>query len=283
VSTLRRVAREVLPPAAIQAARWIGSFADRGEWRYLPGGWPASPGVGWNADSIVKTQLSRWAAFVDSIQEPRALGLSAESGRASAPDLGFHNTAMTFGYVLARCGIDRDRTSILDWGGGLGQYAVLAKSLAPDLALDYHCRDLPDFAREGRNLQPDVIFHDNDADAFARTYDLVMASSSLQYVQDWRSTLGSLVNAAGRYLYVTRQPFVDRAKSFVILQRPSRHGYATEYPGWVLNRDEFLSAVTERGLILRREFLIWESPYVPRAPERPQYRGFLFSRPEAAT
>ena len=54
-------------------------------------------------------------------------------------------------------------------------------------------------------------------------------------------------------------------------------GYDTEYPGWFLNRDEFLGAAKESGLTLLREFLINEVPYVPNAPEAADYRGFLFA------
>jgi putative methyltransferase (TIGR04325 family) len=125
-------------------------------------------------------------------------------------------------------------------------------------------------------LLPHDTFHDSDSSALARAYDLVLASSSLQYLKDWRLTLGKLAEATARHLYVTRQPFVTRSRSFVVMQRPHRYGYRTEYPGWFLNRDEFLEAADGTGLRLRREFLIWERPYVPGAPEQGQYRGFLF-------
>jgi hypothetical protein len=62
----------------------------------------------------------------------------------------------------------------------------------------------------------------------------------------------------------------------VVVQRPHACGYHTEYLGWFLNRDEFLSAAAGCGLGLRREFLIDERPPVPGAPEQAEYRGFLF-------
>ena len=80
---------------------------------------------------------------------------------------------------------------------------------------------------------------------------------------------------------MTRQPFVAAGPSFVVVQRPSRHGYLTEYPGWFLNRDEFLAEARGLGLELTREFLIAERPIVPDAPVQADYRGFLFAVPGA--
>ncbi len=92
---------------------------------------------------------------------------------------------------------------------------------------------------------------------------------------------GRFVRQTDRYLYVTRQPFVETAGSFVVVQRPYRYGYMTEYPGWFLNRGEFLAETRALGLTLVREFLVAERPMVPGAPEQAEYRGFLFTTSNA--
>jgi putative methyltransferase (TIGR04325 family) len=185
---------------------------------------------------------------------------------------------MTFGYVLARVSHRRERVSLLDWGGGIGQYSVYARALLPDVDLDYHCRELPLLASAGRSVLPDITFHDTDASLLYRAFDLVMASGSLHYSEDWRSVLQLLTEMAKPYLYVTRLPIAQEASSFVVLQRPYRYGYLTEYPGWFLNRQEFLEAAGALGLSVLREFLIDERPDVPNSPEAVDYRGFLFRR-----
>jgi hypothetical protein len=68
---------------------------------------------------------------------------------------------------------------------------------------------------------------------------------------------------------------------FFVAPRPHSFGYMTEYPGWFLNRKRVVEFVTQHGLVLEREFLVDERPYVPNAPEQAQYRGLLFRRPEA--
>jgi putative methyltransferase (TIGR04325 family) len=279
---VKRVAKAVLPPVMTSGYRRLRRrlrTAGPPDWEYLPGGWPeASAAVpGWNADSVVKTQLERWPSFVRSVATSAPFGLSNESA-GGLPDYGAHNTIMTFGYVLARAAQNCKRLTMLDWGGGIGHYYAYARALLPDLELAYYCRDLPNLVSGGRTVLPEATFYTNEDEALSKRYDLVVASSSLHYSRDWRPLLARLAAATTGYLYVTRQPFVREADSFVVVQRPHRYGYQTEYPGWFLNRDEFLTAAGEAGLKLVREFLIWEIPNVPNAPEAADYRGFLFSR-----
>jgi putative methyltransferase (TIGR04325 family) len=228
---------------------------------------------------VVSTQLARWAAFVRSVEGSSPLGLSNEAAGPTEQDYATHNTVMSFGYVLARAAQGLSRVSMLDWGGGIGHYCVYARALLPGVPLEYHCRDLSLLVAGGREVLPDAAFHETDEAALARTYDLVLASSSLHYSRNWRETLAKLASVADRYVYVTRQPFVTRGPSFVVVQRPYRYGYMTEYPGWFLNRDEFLAETHALGLELQREFLIAEQPVVPGAPEQASYRGFLFAAP----
>lgn len=281
VRSLRRIARQLLPPIVADPLRKAinrrGAPVDS-EWEFRPNGWPADPGIqGWDAESIVSTQLARWPGFVHAVEAPAPFGLSNEAVGPTQLDYGTHNTVMSFGYVLARAGQGRSRLSVLDWGGGIGHYYVYATALLPEVELDYHCRDLSRFTIAGRGLLPRATFHDRDETALGRSYDLVLASSSLHYSKDWRADLAKLASVATGYLYVTRQPFVDTASSFVVVQRPHRYGYLTEYPGWFLNRGEFLGAADALGLGLLREFLIAERPIVPGAPEQADYRGFLFA------
>ena len=104
-----------------------------------------------------------------------------------------------------------------------------------------------------------------------------MASGSLQYIHDWQKCFASLARAARRYVYVTRVPIVIENPSFVVVQRPYKRGYLTEYPGWFINRTELLSSASSLGLRLDREFLVGEGMRVAGAPEQAVTRGFLFA------
>jgi putative methyltransferase (TIGR04325 family) len=168
--------------------------------------------------------------------------------------------------------------SVLDWGGGLGHYWALARSALPGLELEYHVKETPAVCARGREVAPGVTFHDGPS-CLDRQYDLVVASSSLQYAEDWRALLAGLAGAAGSHLYVARVPVALAAGSFVVLQRAHAYGYETEYLGWVLNRHELLETAAAAGLSLAREFLLDARFSAENAPEVPvAHRSFLFNR-----
>jgi putative methyltransferase (TIGR04325 family) len=252
------------------------------EWEYVPEGWDRQVG-GWDAGSVAGAYLAKWPEWVEALQGAGPLGVYHEA-RAGEPiardDIAAHNMLLSFAYVLARAAHGRDQISVLDWGGGLGHYAVLARAALPEMTFDWHCRETASVARAGESVNPDVVFHDDDSCLEAR-YDLVFASGSLQYAVDWKQQLAKLGAAARRFLYVTRLPVALSSPSFVVLQRAHAYGYATEYLGWVIAREELLAAAAAARLELERELLLDAWLSAAGAPEEPiGHRGFLF-RPAA--
>ena len=291
--TLKEVAKRCLPPIIIDGGRYLlrsngrlrtSECREIPEWEYVPEGWRRKdPRVkGWNVESILDTQKARWPAFLRMVQGSGPLDATHRlqvAGEVSAPsnnDYAAHNTMMAYAYVIARASRKKDRISLLDWGGGIGHYYIIGKALLPEIEIDYHCKDLPLLCRGGRELLPEAKFHENEEECFARTYDLVLASSSLHYSEDWKSVAQRLAVATRSYLYITRLPIVHRLTSFVAVQRPYQYGYQTEYLCWFLNREEFLTHMGAFEMELVREFLIQERPHVHKAPEQGEYRGFLF-------
>jgi len=253
------------------------------EWSADPRGFEVSrgSGAGWAAPSVVETQAERWPSFVARVATPEPLGFSAETPAGEVGDEAAHNSIMVFAYALARAAHGFDRIAMLDWGGGLGQYGELARALMPEVTIDYACRDLPAMVAKARTLSPGSRFFDDDSCLSAK-YDLVLSSSSLQYDEHWPALLDRLAGATRRFLLVTRLPVVIDAASYVMVQRPHRHGYLTQYAGWVIRRSELLDRASRSGLVLDREFLIQEHPSIAHAPAPCVYRGFLFRAASAA-
>jgi putative methyltransferase (TIGR04325 family) len=254
------------------------------EFEYVPEGWER-PVAGWDGGAVAEAYLAKWPEWVAALGGKAPLGVyhEARAGeRLPRGDVAAHNMLLSFAYVLARTAHGRERLSVLDWGGGLGHYAVLARAVLPEVGLDWHCREVPSVARAGASVNPDVQFHVDDA-CLDRTYDLVLASSSLQYEQDWRALLGRLGRAASGRLLVTRLPIALGSRSFVVLQRAAAYGYETEYLGWVVSRDELLEEASHAGLELERELLLDAWLSAAGAPEDPiGHRGFVF-RPRGAS
>jgi putative methyltransferase (TIGR04325 family) len=192
--------------------------------------------------------------------------------------VGGHNAAMVFAYVVTTAAHEKRRLKVLDWGGGVGHYALLARAAAIDTEIDYVVYDLPLLCEAGRKLISNVTFVSDREAALAGTYDLIVASSSLWYERDWRGAVDRLAAACGGYLYVTRMGIVQKAPSFVTIQRPVEARYKTEYVCWILNESELVSYVRSIGMDLVREFLIDFGPDIRNAPEQPLLRGYLFRR-----
>lgn len=246
------------------------------EWELVPEGF-ARDVPGWDVDAVAEAERRKWPAFLEAVETAATIGVNHEGADVEVDDYPTHNLLASFGFVLALAARGRDRLRVLDWGGGVGHYSVLAKRLLPDLELDYCVKDVSALARAGRDLLPEVEFTSDDA-VLERRFDLVFASGSLQYAEDWRAQLGALARAAESYLYVTRLPVALGAPSFAVVQRPHAHGYPTEYVGWVVNRNELLAAARDARLELLHEFLVmaWFSP--AGAPEDPVgHRGFLWT------
>jgi putative methyltransferase (TIGR04325 family) len=263
-----------LPPAVWEVARGF-----RGEWRYVAPAWPEQPAVrGWEAGDVADAHRAGWDGFVQSVIAPHPLGLADPTQPARAPHHALHNTFLSYAYAFAVASRGRTGLSMLDWGAGTGHYRRLTAALFPEVALEYHAREVAANCRAGRELVPDGTFHESDEGCLGRSYDFVMASASLHYWRDWPALLERLARASLGYVLVTRLPVLLQQPDYVALQRAGRYGYATEYLAWFVNRARFLEQAARCGLALEREFLLQERPRVPGAPEQAEYRGFLFRR-----
>ena len=277
----KRLLRQLAPPLLVDLARTLSARGKRPfiEWEHIPEGWAyadAHPEVqGWNVPDVLRVYARKWPEFVALVEGSGPLGVAHEATVITDGDIHSHNTIMAFGYAVARAALGLESLSLLDWGGGIGHYYLLAKSLLPGVRIDYHCKDVPLLAEYGAELHPDQHFC-ADESWLKRTYDFVMASTSMHYAKDWRGLLADLARTTRLYLYIAQLPTVMQAASFVFVQRPYDYGYNTEYLGWCLNREEFLAHAERAGLRLVREFVYGYHPLIHQAPEQNEYRGYLF-------
>jgi len=277
---LKKWTRNWVAPGFIGLAQRALNLVRPAPWEYVPDGWRAAPSTrGWNVAGVVELQKAKWSTYAASLEGAAPLGVNHESkGKPDTGNLRDHNTLLSYAYVLAFAAHQLQRLSLLDWGGGIGHYYPLSKAVLPGVVLDYYCHDLPLFCEAGREGLPEAHFPEKREECFSRRYDLVLASSSIWYEEEWTSLLDQLISVADPYLYITRMIFVERAASYVAIQRPSDAGYRTEYLCWILNRKEFLDHVLSRGMELLREFMICSSQHIHGAPEQGDYRGFLFRK-----
>lgn len=266
--------QEVLPsltvPADVVPFEWIPEG-----WSYLE----THPTLkGWASTAILDIYKSKWNDYVSRVAQSAPISVTPESPVNEPGNLLNQNTIMVFAYSLAMAARGRQKVSLLDWGGSIGHYYLLAKAFLPGVEVEYHCKDVPMIAEYGQELLPQAHFYADDT-CLGRQYDFVLASGSLQYSADWSAVLSRLAAATSRYLLVTRLPVVNTVPSYVFIQRPYLHGYNTEYLAWCLNRGEFMHVVQAAGLELMREFVVGDNHPILNAPESCEYYGFLFQKP----
>ena len=177
------------------------------EYEFAGHRWPTEKVFrGWDVESVASRHERGWRQLEAAVS---GSGPLTENGVVA------HNTLMCVGYALGRALQGRSSVSMLDWGGGAGEYGLIARGMYPDAEIDYCCRELPKLAELGRALLPPATFFDSDEAALSRTYDFVLVSASLHYTPDWALLLRRLAGVADAYVFVTRQPFVDKAASYV--------------------------------------------------------------------
>jgi len=232
---------------------------------WAPDGWattlPAKSRVDWSAH--LSRQRSECETLIARLQR----------GEPALSTDGDDVKHVIFGDVLALSAREKSTVTVLDYGGNLGDHYWLATALVPGVQFEYHCKELPAIAAVGRELSPAVIWHTDDA-CLLQKYDVVMFSSSLQYLPEWKDILGRAAAAAREYLFLSNTPTVQNVATFVATERTAKMTNLL----WQLNRAEVVETVASAGLRLIQEFAMGPYPQVANAPEQPTCAGWLFQR-----
>jgi putative methyltransferase (TIGR04325 family) len=289
---LKPLLRDLTPPLLVEPLRRIRDVALRRprkvKWEYSPAGWVEPvPGTStWNEPVLLDAHRRAWDAWVEGVSGPEPLGVDyfrslrgfedEEEGKISRRMAWAHNGVMAYAYSLALAARMKQRLTIFDWGGGVGQFERVAAALLPEVEIEYHSRDVPALSALGAELNPVVTFYADDEAWLGRRFDFVTSISAFHFERDWQSLLTKLASVTDGYFLLSRVPTVSKSPSFVFVQRSAAHDMPIEFCGWFLNREELLDHATKEGLRLRREFLIMDETPAERVPEQAQYLGFLF-------
>lgn len=270
----------VPPIIPVLMNKFTPALADRlrpAERTYIGTTWPGDArSPGWDDASTPEVLRENWPLVFDRIASTGELTMIPY--QAGGRDLSAHNMLMTFLYVLARASRGSDRLTILDWGGMLGHYALVAQRMLPEVSLDYLVKDLPPNCRLGRELNPTIAFCESDEECFARRYCVVVANGSVQYVKDWRALVARLAGSSTAWLLINCLPIVYSVPSFVVVQRLRSIGFKGDFYSNVFNHDDFVEEVKRHGFVLERELMSWDRVRYRGAPEHPVGAGFLFCR-----
>lgn len=278
MKSTKKLVKELVPPLIISGAKAIRGWNQKPYLEYAPNGWqtqlPANGNTGWSVESVVRSERKKWERFCQNAEGTGPLGFSHE-----APDLSVirnrnaHNIHISFAYVLSLAAHMQKRISVLDYGGALGHYYLIAKATLPHIEIDYHVKEVPMMAEAGRQLNPEVQWFDDDS-FLANSYDVVMMNGSTPYLPDWKEQLGRITQSVAQYFFITRQAVVQNSPTYVAIQRV----YGSHMLHQQLNQSELLAVMASTGLQLVREFVVADKPIVKDAPEQPELRGWLYRK-----
>jgi putative methyltransferase (TIGR04325 family) len=235
--------------------------------------WPKAEVGGWSSAATEAGKVN--SDGLRRMIEARAIGFlpSEEPDCWLHEDFSIHTRILQFAVVVARLSAGREELSILDFGGAFGTHFFAIRRLLPWLHLDYTVCDLSEFCVIGKKLTKEVRFV-NNISQMERSVQLVYASSSCEYVKDWRSEIESLCKASTEGVFVTRTPFVFHSPSFATIQK----AYGTELPGWIFNFDEFVEEFSRHHMVVKEIFVNGRGIAVWGEPEQNIHLGILFER-----
>lgn len=156
--------------------------------------------------------------------------------------------------VTATILTEQARVKILDFGGGLGCGYILLSQAMPHAIerIEYTVVDVESISEGGLELfagKRGPVFH-SELPPDAAGFDIVHASSVIQYIEDWQGLIRRLARYDARFLSLA-DIFIGEFRSYVTLQ----NYYASRIRHWFFNASEFIGEVESNGyrLVLRAE------------------------------
>ena len=229
---LRQAIVDLMPPIIARPAQKLWRRARGLGWHNFEGAWPTLadvpvPSRSDGADPWAQTLAAGWANSLDAPPRPTV----DENGKLILPLL-----VSQFS----------EPVTVLDFGGGpaVGLAKILQYTRQRPLQVSYVLVETPAMCgavrgeiarRSGKVVEeiPDVLPQPS----------IVNASSSLQYISDYRGTLARLAKLAPKFFIVSNTPFTD-CPTFArqVLNTPHR-----KIASWVFNRGEIVAQMKALG------------------------------------
>lgn len=151
----------------------------------------------------------------------------------------------------------KDKTlNILDFGGSLGSlYFKYKKKLKNNC--NWSIIDQKKIVEEGiknfENKELKFFYSVNDYKNLFKP-DIVLISSSLQYLRNYKEVLNDLISLDPKYIIFFKTPFSHKSFDEIYIQKPLKHIYNSTYPSWIFSYDLFIN-IFEQNFELQKKKL----------------------------
>ena len=139
---------------------------------------------------------------------------------------------------------DNDKIlKILDFGGSIGSFYFKYKDKIKNKFI-WSIVEQKNFVHEGKNFfennELNFFFNIEDYEKLFKP-DIIILSSSIQYIENYKKVLNKLINLNSDYIIILKTPFNKKNIDEVYVQKPDKSIYKSTYPSWILGYDKFIS------------------------------------------
>lgn len=146
--------------------------------------------------------------------------------------------------------------NILDFGGSIGSlYFKYRKKI--NLSFNWSIIEQQNFVNEGiKNFQNNELnfFYNIEDYASKHKVDVVLLSSTLQYLKNYKDIIFKLIDLNPKYIIILKTPFSTKKNNEVFIQKPLKHIYKSTYPSWIFSYDYILN-IMEKNFTLENKIL----------------------------
>lgn len=175
----------------------------------------------------------------------------------------------------------RGSMNVLDFGGGLGDhYAIFKNFFGGKIKFKWMICETPAMAQAGKNefSNSELFFIDKIAQAedSGILFDAILASSSLQYVDDPDKYFNDLSQLKAKFIILNRLPFTPLQKDRITIQKVPREIYSGSYPAWFFSEQKWLALLQKDHSIVMRWMVPQDS--LNLGIRQIPYQGMLLER-----
>ena len=82
--------------------------------------------------------------------------------------------------------------------------------------------------------------------------DILLLSSSIQYVKDFKTIIKKIINISPDYIVILKTPFTFEIKNKKYVENVPKNIYGISYPSWILSKNLFINLFLNYKVIYKK-------------------------------
>lgn len=271
MSSIKPLAKALLPPALLRVVRHLLGSGIRFEGRYKTWEEAAALSTGYDAGSILDKVLEATL----KVKRGEAV-FERDSVLFDEIEYSWPVTAALM-WAAAR---NNGNLHVLDFGGSLGSgYFQNRKFLSRLKAVSWHVVEQAHFVEKGKRFIEDdvLIFYPSIEESVkAASPNVILLSSVVQYLPKPQWLFDLINSIEADILIFDRTPFTAAPQNTICIQHVPSYIHKASYPIWLLSRNELLGQLSNWKL--HESFACPEGSVISGAGIAFEFSGYIFER-----